>query len=133
MGVLYSILFALIFICVNYMVDYGLGSISRARLYINSSTSTTWYIPMVDYVGTIYVSQINGGGSLAASFVLNVNANASGSPSYGLSTGAIVGYNTTRGANYGLQFSNINLYNYSLVVMFVGTNAGDFTFQNYSP
>ena len=112
--------------------DFGLGSISRTRLTINfNNNQTVWYIPMYNYDGTIYVSQINVGGSLAASCVLNVNALTSVSTT--MSGGATAGSNIASGPNNGLQFTGIDLRYYSLVVMFVGTNAGDFKFQGNNP
>jgi hypothetical protein len=121
------------------MTDFGLGSISRTRLPINfNNNQTVWYIPMYNYDGTIYVSQINSVGSLAASCVLKVNANASVSTTYLYpnNTYATAGNNAS-GPNYGLQFTGIDLRYYSLVVMFVGTNAGTeagyFKFQGNNP
>ena len=116
--------------------DFGLGSISRTRLPINfNNNQTVWYIPMYNYDGTIYVSQINSVGSLAASCVLNVNALTSVSTT--MSGGATAGSNIASGPNNGLQFTGIDLRYYSLVVMFVGTNAGTeagyFKFQGNNP
>jgi len=112
----------------------SLGNISTATLVQNLSTNTTWYIPMFNYVGSVYISQINSGGSLIGTGVLTyVNANSyaiTGTQNF--SGGMVVQYNPT-GGNWGLEFTNVNLANYTLIVMFVGLSLGNISFTANNP
>ena len=113
----------------------SLGYISIATLPQNFNNSvTTWYIPMFNYVGTAYISQINAGGGLAGNGVLtNINANSvpiTGTQNFG--GGMVVQYNPI-GGNWGLQFTGVNLANYTLVVMFVGLYNANIYFTGNNP
>jgi hypothetical protein len=116
-----------------------LGAVSMVTLATNpsSTTSSTWYIPMSNYVGSVYVSQIDAGGNLVGSCAwTNISANTF-TPQYissNFSDGMAVGYNSA-GAYLGLQFTGVQLANYSLCVMYVGTvdGGGSLAFQNKNP
>ena len=121
-----------------------LGNFSTVTLAQNSSsTVTTWYLPIYDYTGSVYVSQINSSGKLLGSCVWsNISAFNNGfSTSYNSSnfstnpstaTTMAVGYNTNA-ANLGLEFTNVDLTSYSLCVTYVGMLGGGLTFTFSNP
>ena len=118
-----------------YMVNY-LGNVEIATLAKDSSSLSTWYIPMFNYVGTVYISQFDSGTNLIGSGVLStVSTNGisiSRSTSFWNNSAMSVNYNNDS-SSWGLQFTNVTLASYSLVVMFVGIKGTGFAFQGNNP
>ena len=105
------------------------GHVYTATLALNSSSKTTWYLPLFNYSGSVYVSQIYSSGEMSGSIVWsNITAsNAAGglggfSPNY-ITSNCVdtmsLQYNPA-GSWWGLQFTNVDLTSYNLSVMYVG-------------
>jgi hypothetical protein len=103
----------------------------------STSTTTTWYIPLYNYVGAVYISQIDSIGTLLGGFAWTNISALPFSTTYNSSNfydAMVVSYNTS-GGNYGLQITGADLTLYSVCVMYVGTkdSAGPVTFQTNNP
>jgi hypothetical protein len=111
------------------MVTYQIvGHVYTATQALDStSTTTTWWIPLYNYSGSVYVSQIASGGNMVGSIVWS-NITASNATYPGFSTNYITSnvsdtmslqYNSY-GNYWGLKINNVDLTSYNLSVMYVG-------------
>lgn len=111
---------------------------STAVLDISSNKTTTWYLPLFNYTGSLYISQVDLSGSLIGSGVWsNVSATqlyTTNYYTYAYSDKMDVSYNSTA-TGYGFMFTGVNLPNYSLYVTFMGViqRAYSFTFTSTNP
>ena len=111
---------------VTYQIMGHVYTVTQALDSTSTTTATLW-LPLFNYSGSVYVSQIASSGSLSGSIVWS-NITAAGGGSGGFSTNYITSnvsdtmslqYNPS-GAWWGLQFTNVDLTSYNLSVMYVG-------------
>jgi len=91
----------------------------------NSSSLTTWYLPMYNYVGTIYIMQSDKGTTIGYGVWSNITALGSSTTNYtyAYSDAMIVSYNGSGQFPYdGLEFTGVNLNNYTLAITYIGIN-----------
>lgn len=99
-----------------------------------NSTITEWYLPICDYVGTLYISQYSSTGSQIGSGIYNVSSNSS-SFNIIINQFSDIMSLTWLTRYTGLKFAAVDLKNYSLSVLFTGIiKIGSFpSFTSVSP
>lgn len=92
----------------------------------SSSSLTTWYLPIYNYVGTIYIMQSNSGnGTIGYGVWSNITSLGSSTTNYthAYSDAMVVSYNGGgQFPYYGLEFTGVNLNNYTLAITYIGIN-----------
>ena len=120
------------------MSNFGVCCSSAVLDTSSNSTTATWYLPLFNYTGSLYISQLDLSGTLIGSGVWsNVSATqlyTTNYYTYAYSDSMDVSYNSTA-AGYGFMFTGVDLPKYSLYVTFMGViqRAYSFTFTATNP
>ena len=117
-------------------------SVGYSRLfsldYDSTSTTTTWYLPMTNYSGSIIIAQYNSSGDIIGTGTWNdvssISTSTTGQYFVDISDNLLIQYNTLDTGNYGFTFINVNLTLFGLYVTFSGiaipSQVQDFTTTN---
>jgi hypothetical protein len=119
------------------MSNFGVCCSTAVLDISGGSTTTTWYLPLFNYTGSLYISQLDVSGSLIGSGVWsNVSAKqyTTNYYTYSYSDSMDISYNSSA-TGYGFMFTGVNSPNYSLYVTFMGViqRTYSFTFISTNP